>query len=63
MSNYTKEFKLEAIRLLESKEIARTDLARELGVKREMLYRWQEEYDKHRQSSDEGRKTSYDAKF
>lgn len=44
MSNYTKEFKLEAIRLLESKEIAGTDLARELGVKREMLYRWQEEY-------------------
>jgi len=44
MSNYTKEFKLEAIRLLESKKVAGTDLARELGVKREMLYRWQEEY-------------------
>lgn len=44
MSNYTKEFKLEAIRLLESKKVAGTDLARELGVKREMLYRWQEEF-------------------
>jgi len=41
MSNCTKEFNLEAIRLLESKKVAGTDLARELGV---MLYRWQEEY-------------------
>ncbi len=43
MSKYTKEFKREAVRLLESKESTGTDLARELGVKREMLYRWQEE--------------------
>ena len=41
---YTKEFKLEAIRLLESKEKSGTDLARELGVKREALYRWRDEF-------------------
>jgi len=34
MSNYTKEFKLEAIRLLESKKVAGTDLARELGCQK-----------------------------
>ncbi len=41
---YTKEFKLEAIRLLESKQMSGTDLARHLDVKREHIYRWQEEY-------------------
>ncbi len=42
---YTKEFKLEAIRLLANKNQTATDLSRELGIKREMLYRWQEEYE------------------
>ena len=41
---YTKEFKLEAIRLLESKQMAGTDLARHLGIKREHIYRWKEEF-------------------
>ncbi|HEY3486657.1 MAG TPA: transposase, partial [Gammaproteobacteria bacterium] len=33
----------EAIRLLESGDKSGTDLARELGVRRNMLYKWQRE--------------------
>ena len=43
MSRHTNEFKLEAVRLLNegSKPIA--ELARELGVKRTLLYRWRDQ--------------------
>ena len=41
---FTKEFKLEAVRLLESGEKSGTDIARELGVRRNMLYKWQTEF-------------------
>lgn len=40
---FTKEFKLEAVRLLETSEMNGSDLARELGVRRNMLYKWQKE--------------------
>lgn len=40
---FTKEFKLEAVRLLESGSMNGSDLARELGVRRNMLYKWQKE--------------------
>ena len=43
MSRYTKEFKLEAIRLLNEKEKSTAEIARELGVKRTLLYRWRDE--------------------
>lgn len=42
-NSYTKEFKLEAVRLLESGDKPVTDIARELGIRRNVLYRWQEE--------------------
>jgi transposase len=42
-SYYTKEFKQEAIRLLESGDKSGTELARELGIRRNMLYKWQRE--------------------
>ena len=38
---FTKEFKLEAVRLLERSERPATELAAELGVERGQLYRWQ----------------------
>ena len=44
MSRYPKEFKLEAIRLLNEKEKPIADIARELGVKRALLYRWRDEF-------------------
>jgi len=40
---YTKEFKLEAIRLLERGEKPAAQLALELGVARNQLYKWQAE--------------------
>ena len=41
-NTYTKEFKLEAVRLLESSDKPGADIARELGIRRNMLYKWQE---------------------
>lgn len=40
---FTKEFKLEAVRLLEKGNKPAADLARELGVRRNQLYKWQEQ--------------------
>ena len=37
---YTKEFKLEALRLLEQGGQTGAQLARELGVRRNLLYKW-----------------------
>jgi len=44
---YSREFKLEAVRLLEAGQKPAADLARELGVPRNKLYRWQKELAKH----------------
>lgn len=38
---FTKGFKLEAIRLLESSGRTGSEIARELGVRRNQLYKWQ----------------------
>lgn len=40
---FSKEFKCEAVRLLETTDKSAADLARELGVKRNQLYKWQEQ--------------------
>lgn len=40
---YSKAFKLEAVRLLEQGSKSATELARELGIKRNQLYKWQAE--------------------
>lgn len=40
---FTKEFKLEAVKLLEQGEKPATQLAFELGVRRNMLHKWQEQ--------------------
>jgi transposase-like protein len=42
-TTYTKEFKLEAIRLLEAGDKPGTQIARELGIRRNMLYKWQDQ--------------------
>jgi transposase len=44
---FTPEFKREAVRLLERGEKPAAQLARELGIKRNQLYKWQEAIDKH----------------
>lgn len=43
---YPKEFKLEAIRLMNEEAKPVADLARELGVKRSLLYLWHDEFKK-----------------
>jgi len=40
---YPKAFKIEAIRLLNTGEKPASELARELGVKRTLLYRWRDQ--------------------
>jgi len=40
---YSKEFKLEAVRLLEKSGKPGAEIARELGIKRNQLYKWQEQ--------------------
>ena len=41
---YTKEFKLEALRLMAETSRPASEIARELGVRRNQLYKWQEEF-------------------
>jgi transposase len=40
---YSKEFKLEAVRQLETGNKSAAVLARELGIQRNQLYKWQEQ--------------------
>jgi transposase len=40
---YPKEFKIEAIRLMESGDKPISEIAMELGVKRTLLYRWRDQ--------------------
>jgi transposase-like protein len=42
-TTYSKEFKVEAVRLLELGQKKPADLARELGVSRNKLYQWREQ--------------------
>ena len=51
---FTKEFKLEAIRLLETADKKGTEIARELGIRRNLLYKWQEEYNSKGESAFKG---------
>lgn len=46
-NSFTREFKLEAVRLLEQGDKNVSVLARELGVPRNRLYKWREEIRKH----------------
>jgi transposase-like protein len=41
--SYGREFKLEAVRLLKLGDKPAADLARELGVRRNQLYKWRDE--------------------
>jgi len=42
--NYTKEFKLEAVRLARSSGKTAKQVAEELGISPEVLYKWQSRY-------------------
>ena len=40
---YSKEFKLEALRLMEESSRSATEVAMELGIRRNQLYKWKEQ--------------------
>lgn len=42
---FTREFKLEAVRLLEEGKKPAAELARELGIRRNLLYKWKDTTD------------------
>ena len=44
---FSREFKKEAVRLLEEGRKPGADLARELGIKRNQLYKWKEKMEMH----------------
>lgn len=43
---YPKEFKLEAVRMMENSDKPAADIARELGIRRNQLYKWKEQLEK-----------------
>ena len=48
---YTSQFKHEAVRLMESSDKASSEVARELGVRRNQLYKWKEQLTKRGSSA------------
>lgn len=44
---YPKEFKLQALRLMEESDRPAADIAMELGIRRNQLYKWKEQMAKH----------------
>ena len=53
--SFSREFKLEAVRLLNEGRKSGADLARELGIKRNQLYKWKDEFDAHGEQAFPGR--------
>jgi transposase len=43
---FSREFKLEAVRLMEEGNKPAAEIARELGIRRNQLYKWKEKTDK-----------------
>jgi transposase-like protein len=60
--SYTREFKLEAVRLLNESDQPITDIARQLGVRRNLLYKWRETLTEKGEASfpGSGRKRDYE---
>lgn len=45
-NTYTKEFKLEALRLMDESDRPASEIAMELGIRRNQLYKWKEQMNK-----------------
>ena len=48
---YTREFKLEAVRLMSESNRAASEIATELGIRRNQLYKWKEPMEKKGEES------------
>jgi transposase len=44
---FTKEFKLEAVRLMETSQRPPAEIAMELGIRRNQLYKWKDQLAEH----------------
>ena len=53
--SYTKEFKLEAIKLMKESGRPASEIAMELGIRRNQLYKWQEQLGSQGDSAFSGR--------
>jgi transposase len=61
--SYTEEFKREAVRLMESSGKPVAQLARDLGINDNNLYRWRELYGSQAQTSSSGSVVELDAEL
>ncbi len=53
--SYTKEFKLEAVRLMKETDRPASEIAMELGIRRNQLYKWAEQLESKGQTAFKGR--------
>lgn len=53
-NTFSKEFKLEAVRQLELSDKSPNDIAIDLGIRRNMLYKWQEQLRSHGDTAFQG---------
>ena len=51
---YSREFKIEALRLWKESEKTAADVARELGIKRTLLYRWKQKLEDRKEGAFRG---------
>jgi transposase-like protein len=58
--SFTQEFKREAVRLMDTSQKPPADIARQLGIRRNQLYKWKERLLKHGEAAfpGSGRKSS-----
>ena len=52
---YTKEFKLEAVRMMQESGRSPSEIAMELGIRRNQLYKWAEQLEASGESAFKGR--------
>lgn len=52
---YTKEFKLEAVRLMRESDRPSSEIAMELGIRRNQLYKWAEQLERSGELAFKGR--------
>ena len=55
LGRYPKDFKIEAVRLLNAGDKPASELARELGIKRTLLYRWRDQSEAKGEAAFSGR--------
>lgn len=52
---YSKEFKIEAVRLAEQSDKPVTQVARELGVRQNQIYKWKKQLEAHQEKAFPGK--------